>query len=89
MVEVLISNRSRDLWSEVKRMKGRSRKSACTIDGVNGDKDIADIFSEKYNTLYNSVPFDKDDMLCIRSTIVHDCKILGVQVMWLPAQMSE
>ena len=71
MAEALISNRSRDLWSEVKRMKGRSRKSACIIDGVNGDKDIADIFSDKYNTLYNSVPFDNDDMLRIRSTIDH------------------
>ena len=71
MAEALISNRSRDLWSEVKRMKGRSRKSACIIYGVNGDKDIADLFSDKYNTLYNSVPFDNDDMLRIRSTIEH------------------
>ena len=36
-------------------MKGRSRKSGCTIDGVNGDKDIA-------------VPFDNYDMFCIIST---------------------
>ena len=71
MAEALISNRSRDLWSEVKRMKGRSRKSACIIDGVNGDKDIADLFSDKYNTLYTSFPFDNDDMLRIRSTIDH------------------
>ena len=71
MAEALISNRSRDLWSEVKRMKGRSRKSACIIDGMNGDKDIADLFSDKYKTLYNFVPFDNDDMLRIRSTIDH------------------
>ena len=65
MTEALISNRSRDLWSEVKRMKGRSRKSACIIDGVNGDKDIADLFSDKYNTLYNSVPFDNNNIIII------------------------
>ena len=70
-------------------MNGRSRKSACPIDGVNGDKDIADLFSDKYNKLYNSVPFDNDDMLCIRSTIDHRVKILVVQVMLLPQQMSE
>ena len=52
-------------------MKGRSRKSASTIHGVNGDKDIADLFSDKYNTLYNSVPFDNYDLLCIISTIDH------------------
>ena len=34
MAEALISNRSRDLWSEVKRMKGRSSKSAWSIDWV-------------------------------------------------------
>ena len=71
MAGALISDRSRDLWSEVKRMKGRSRKSAGTIDGVNGDKDTADLFSDKYNTLYNSVPSDNDDMLRIRATIDH------------------
>ena len=38
---------------------------------MNGDKDIADLFPDKSNTLYNSVPFDNDDMLCIRSTIDH------------------
>ena len=71
MSEALISNRSRDLWSEVKRMKGRSRKSACTVDGVNSDKDIADLFSDKYNILYNSVLFDSDGMFRNRSTIDH------------------
>ena len=39
------------------------------VNGVNGDKDIADLLSDKYNTLYNSVPLDNDDMLHIRSTI--------------------
>ena len=71
MAETLISNRSGDLWSEVKPMIGRSRKSAYTIDGMNGDKDIADRFSDKYNTLYNYFPFDNNDMLHIRSTIDH------------------
>ena len=32
-------------------------------------KDIVDLFSDEYNTLYNYVPFDNDDMLRIRSTI--------------------
>ena len=38
---------------------------------MNGDKDIADLFSVKYNTLYNSDISDNDDMLRIRSTIDH------------------
>ena len=38
---------------------------------MNGDKDIVDLFSAKYNTLYNFVPFGNYDMLRIRSTIDH------------------
>ena len=38
---------------------------------MNVDKDIADLFSDKYKTLYNYVPFDNDDMLRIRSNIDH------------------
>ena len=52
-------------------MKGQNSKSACSINGVNGDKDITDIFSDKCNTLYNFVLFVNDDMLHIRSTIDH------------------
>ena len=49
---------------------------------MNGDKDIADLFSDKDYTLYNSVPFDNDDMICNRSVLlIKDCKILGVRVM--------
>ena len=71
---------SRDSWSEIKQMKGQSRISACSIDGVHGVKDSADLFSDKYNnTLCNSVPFDNDDMLRIRFTI--DVLLLCVHVM--------
>ena len=58
-------------------MKGRSSKSAWSIDVVNGAKNIADPFSDKYNTLYNSVPFDNNDMLCIISTIDHKFQNTG------------
>ena len=77
MADTLISNRSRDLWSEVKRMRSRSSNSSCTSDGVNGDKDIVDLFSDKYNTLYNSVPLDNDDTLRIGSTIDHRLQNTG------------
>ena len=52
---------------------------------MNDEIGIADIFSVKYNTLYNSVPFHNDDILCIRSTIDHrwqntGCSGYGVMV---------
>ncbi len=69
MAEALVSNSSRDMWSEVKRLKGRSSKLACSIDGASDDSGIANLFSEKYDALYNSVPYDQDEMLTIESTI--------------------
>ena len=32
------------------------------MDGVSGSPDIANIVSEKYNTLHNSVSYNKQDM---------------------------
>ncbi len=45
-------------WSEVKRIIGNHKMSPNTIDDVQGVDEIANLFKEKYNTLYNSVSFD-------------------------------
>ena len=37
----------------------------CTIDGNNDSTSIADMFSDKYDTLYNSVPYDTNHMKLI------------------------
>ena len=55
MAEAISENRNRDLWSEVRRIKSRNKFLPSSIDGVVGDKEIAQPFSDKYNHLYNSV----------------------------------
>ena len=42
----------------------------CTIDGNNDSTSIADMFSDKYDTLYNSVPHDTNDMKLIEREIM-------------------
>ena len=42
----------------------------CTIDGNNGSTSIADMFSDKYDTLYNSVPYDANHMKLIEREIM-------------------
>ena len=81
MAEALSSNRSRDVWSEVKQMKGRSRKSAFTIDGVIGQKDIADLFYDKI--IHCIILSHLIMMICFVLDILFtiDCNKLGVQVM--------
>ena len=77
MAHALMSNHSRDLWSEVRKVKGRNRKISSNVDGSCDSKEITELFSEKYKHLYNSVPFNIDDMHAIESTIFersHNCE---------------
>ena len=43
---------------------------ACSIDGCNDNDDIANIFSDKYMELYNSVPYDTCEIKCIESSVL-------------------
>ena len=54
MAEAISENRNRDLWSEVRRIKGRNKFLPSRIDGVVGDEEIVQFFFDKYNHLYNS-----------------------------------
>ena len=69
MAEAISENRNRDLWSEVRRIKGRNQFLPSSIDGVLGDEEIAQLFSDKYNHLYKSVSYDVDEMNSINTEI--------------------
>ena len=60
MAEAISENRNRDLWSEVRRIKGRNKLLPSSIDGVVGDEKIAQLISDKYNHLNNNVSYDVD-----------------------------
>ena len=61
-------------WREVRSVKGNSRMIANNVDGAqNGD--VAELFAEQYNTLYNSVSYDDEDMKNLRNDI--DMTIAG------------
>ena len=64
MAETISENRNRDLWSEVRRKKGRNKFLPSSID-----EEIAQLFSDKYNHLYNSVSYDVDEMNVINTEI--------------------
>ena len=76
MAHALMSNNSRDVWSEVRKVKGRNSKISSNADGSCDSKEITDLFFEKYTHLYNSVPYNIDDMHAIESAIfvrLHNC----------------
>ena len=58
MAESLASNCTRDLWREIQKMKPQSKVTPPHIDGHTDSSDIADMFRDKYQILFNSVPSD-------------------------------
>ena len=44
MAEVIGENRTRDLWSDVRRIKGRNKFQPSSVDGMVGDDEIAQLF---------------------------------------------
>ena len=78
MAEAISENRTRDLWSEVCCIKGRNKFMSSSVDGVVGDDEIAQLFSDKYNHLYNSVSYDVYEMNSIGAEIDMQIKEYGV-----------
>ena len=70
MANALLSNKSRDMWSECAKMKGQNCKMASMIDGNSDSCSIAGMFSDKYAALYNSVPYDKTEMKRIEAEVM-------------------
>ena len=55
MVKSIIINNSRDLWSEIMKVINTNKPLSTCIDGVTADINMAELFSNKYNELYNCV----------------------------------
>ena len=58
MAEAIVNNQSRDFWDEVKKVKGTCVNSPVNIGDKTNSYDIAELFANKQDTLYNSVPSD-------------------------------
>ena len=69
MAEAMSKNNYRDLFSEAKRMKGRSNINVPCVDECMDDETIAEMFGSKYERLYNSVPYDVNEMNDIKVTL--------------------
>ena len=50
-------------WSEVKAVLGTNKPNPpTTVGDAQGDEAIAEVFREKYHDLYNSVPYESDEL---------------------------
>lgn len=69
MADSLLSNKSRDLWTEVKKINNSTKSVPSQVDGKSTDSDIASVFAENYEQVYNSVSYDSQEMHNLQSTI--------------------
>lgn len=69
MADALSCNNVRDFWSEVKRKSSNHSPSPTIMDGVQGDEAICELFRDKYESLYNSVPYDEASFSALRDSV--------------------
>ncbi len=69
MAEAVYHNNSRDLFSEVRKMNAGKRSQPVSVDGKAENNDICQIFSDKFDKLYNNVPYDADIFQKIKDKI--------------------
>jgi endonuclease/exonuclease/phosphatase family metal-dependent hydrolase len=62
IVQALIADPSRSFWVEVKRIRSNRVCSTKIVDGCTDEVSIAELFAQKYRSLYSSVPYDTVDM---------------------------
>ncbi len=62
MAEALMQSKSKSFWDEAEKCRPRKSNLPNTVDGIQGEENIAGVFANKFETLYNSVPYDRDDM---------------------------
>merc|ERR1711874_391071 len=62
MGEAIANNNDRMLWDEVRKMTKFKDELPSMMDGHTGTDEISKIFSDKYETLYNTVSYNKHDM---------------------------
>jgi hypothetical protein len=68
----ILQNSSRSFWSEIKRIRASKSGTSRIVDGQADCVSIAQLFATKYRDLYTSVPYDTNEMQCIRITRLKD-----------------
>ena len=59
----------KDLWTEAKKKRGCYNKLPNMVDGVTGDDNISQGYSTKFNSIFNSVSYDKGELENIKGLV--------------------
>lgn len=68
MAEKVMDNNTTEFWKEVKGLNKCSIHPPCTVDGISGVENIAEMWRQHYRTLFNCVKSDiymSDNVKCV------------------------
>jgi hypothetical protein len=68
--EAVLTDNTRNFWAETKKLTNQSHASAYMIDGCCDSSDIASLFANKYQALYNSVGYSSIEMEQLQSELL-------------------
>ena len=67
-----MNDTTRRFWNEIRKIKSKAKsKNPPQIDNVCGNENVANLFAEKFESLYNSVPFNVDEMYKLVNDVNH------------------
>jgi hypothetical protein len=69
MAEHIAQNNTRDLWRELRKLKPDCNITSSVVDGKNDKQEVANIFKEKYESLFSSVPTPVEELEKIKNDI--------------------
>ena len=81
MAKAISENNSRQLWTEVRKIRNKNSSSINCIDDITGNSCIAELSYKKYNELYNSVSHEEQEMNDLMSVNRKDVETFCVNSM--------
>ena len=72
LANALVNNRTRDYWSEIKKINKSKIDPISIVNGEYAHKDIANLFSCQYKSLYSSVTSDLSELSHMYDSIKAD-----------------
>ncbi len=69
MAEAISDNNQHHLWNEIDKVTHSTRLVFSTIDDAYSNEEIAEIFADKFKSLYQSIPTDFTEMGSIKHQI--------------------
>jgi len=62
IAEAFLTDPTRNLWEEIKRIRIKKTTYSKTVDGCTDENGIAQVFASKYKSLYTSVSYDAEEL---------------------------